>query len=134
MQAVDMGNRGREARLAEEREDDSESSQLEIRFYVTRGEKGVPVVVNEPGTRVEDLLDQYTAYGGNTLELKKINPRRDTDAEELAVNDGIQLLNNAFYIGMAISYLDYTEVIPVLDPSHATYLEYDISRAIKNVL
>jgi len=35
---------------------------------------------------------------------------------------------------MAISYLDITEVIPVLDPSRATNLEYDISRAIKNVL
>ena len=120
--------------LAAEREGDSESSPVEIRFYVTRGEKGVPVVVNEHGTRVEDLLDQYKAYGGNNLELKKINPRRDTDAEELAVNDGIQLLNNAFYIGMAISYLDSTEVIPVLDPTRATNLEYDISRAIKNVL
>jgi len=120
--------------LAEEREGDSESSPLEIRFYVTRGEKGVPVVVNEHGTRVEDLLDQYKAYSGSNLELQKINPRRDTDAEELAVNDGIQLLNNAFYIGMAISYLDTTEVIPVLDPTRATNLEYDISRAIKNVL
>ena len=119
--------------LAEEREDDA-SSPLEIRFYITRGEKGVPVVVNEHGTRVEDLLDQYKAYAGGNLELQKINPRRDTDAEELAVNDGIRLLNNAFYIGMAVSYLDSTEVIPVLDPSRATNLEYDISRAIKNVL
>jgi len=120
--------------LAKEREGDDESSPLEIRFYVTRGEKGVPVVVNEHGTRVEDLLDQYKAYAGSNLELQKINPRRDTDAEELAVNDGIRLLNNAFYIGLAVSYLDNTEVIPVLDPSRATNLEYDISRAIKNVL
>ena len=120
--------------LAKEREDDDESSPLEIRFYLTRGEKGVPVVVNEHGTRVADLLDQYKAYAGGNLELTKVNPRRDTDAEELAVNDGIRLLNNAFYIGMAISYLDNTEVIPVLDPSLATNLEYDISRAIKNVL
>ena len=97
--------------LAEEREDDA-SSPLEIRFYITRGEKGVPVVVNEHGTRVEDLLDQYKAYAGGNLELQKINPRRDTDAEELAVNDGMRLLNNAFYIGMAVSYLDSTEVIP----------------------
>ena len=119
--------------LAKERKGDDDSP-LEIRFYVTRGEKGVPVVVNEHGTRVEDLLDQYKAYAGSNLELQKINPRRDTDAEELAVNDGIRLLNNAFYIGMAVSYLDNTEVIPVLDPSRATNLEYDISRAIKNVL
>ena len=88
--------------LAKVREGDDESSPLEIRFYLTRGEKGVPVMVNEHGTRVSDLLDQYKAYAGGNLELTKVNPRRDTDAEELAVNDGIRLLNNAFYIGMAI--------------------------------
>ena len=120
--------------LADERDGDSESSPLEIRFYLTKGEKGVPVFVNEHGKRIEDLLDQYKAYAGSNLELKKINPRRDTDEEELAVNDGIQLLNNAFYVGMAVSYLDTTEVVPFFDPSKSPTLEYDISRAIKNVL
>ena len=120
--------------LANERDGDSESSALEIRFYLTKGEKGVPVFVNDHGKRIEDLLDQYKDYAGGNLELKKINPRRDTDEEELAVNDGIQLLNNAFYVGMAVSYLDTTEVVPFFDPSKSPTLEYDISRAIKNVL
>ena len=120
--------------LANERDGDSESSALEIRFYLTKGEKGVPVFVNDHGKRIEDLLDQYKDYAGSNLELKKINPRRDTDEEELAVNDGIQLLNNAFYVGMAVSYLDTTEVVPFFDPSKSPTLEYDISRAIKNVL
>ena len=120
--------------LANERDGDSESSSLEIRFYLTKGEKGVPVFVNDHGKRIEDLLDQYKDYAGSNLELKKINPRRDTDEEELAVNDGIQLLNNSFYVGMAVSYLDTTEVVPFFDPSKSPTLEYDISRAIKNVL
>ena len=107
---------------------------LEIRFYLTQGEKGVPVFVSEHGRRIEDLLDQYQEYAGSNIELKKINPRRDTDEEELAVNDGIQLLMNAFYVGMAVSFLDTTEVIPFFDPAKSTTLEYDISRAIKNVL
>ena len=71
------------------------------------------------------------------LELKKINPRSDTDEEDLAVTDGIQALGNAgnsFYVGMAVSYLDATEVVPFFDPSKSPTLEYDISRAIKNVL
>ena len=41
---------------------------------------------------------------------------------------------NAFYVGMAVSFLDTTEVIPFFDPAKSTTLEYDISRAIKNVL
>ena len=35
---------------------------------------------------------------------------------------------------MAVSFLDTTEVIPFFDPAKSTTLEYDISRAIKNVL
>ena len=114
--------------------EEGDGSKLEIRFYLTQGEKGVPVFVSEHGRRIEDLLDQYQEYAGSNIELKKINPRRDTDEEELAVNDGIQLLNNAFYVGMAVSFLDTTEVIPFFDPAKSTTLEYDISRAIKNVL
>ena len=121
-------------KLLEDLKEEGGGSKLEIRFYLTQGEKGVPVFVSEHGRRIEDLLDQYQEYAGSNIELKKINPRRDTDEEELAVNDGIQLLNNAFYVGMAVSFLDTTEVIPFFDPAKSTTLEYDISRAIKNVL
>ena len=121
-------------KLLEDLKEEGDGGKLEIRFYLTQGEKGVPVFVSEHGRRIEDLLDQYQEYAGSNIELKKINPRRDTDEEELAVNDGIQLLNNAFYVGMAISFLDTTEVIPFFDPAKSTTLEYDISRAIKNVL
>ena len=121
-------------KLLEDLKEEGDGSKLEIRFYLTQGEKGVPVFVSEHGRRIEDLLDQYQEYAGSNIELKKINPRRDTDEEELAVNDGIQLLNNAFYVGMAVSFLDTTEVIPFFDPAKSTTLEYDISRAIKNVL
>ena len=121
-------------KLLKDLKEEGDGSKLEIRFYLTQGEKGVPVFVSEHGRRIEDLLDQYQEYAGSNIELKKINPRRDTDEEELAVNDGIQLLNNAFYVGMAVSFLDTTEVIPFFDPAKSTTLEYDISRAIKNVL
>ena len=121
-------------KLLEDLKEEGDGSKLEIRFYLTQGEKGVPVFVSEHGRRIEDLLDQYQEYAGSNIELKKINPRRDTDEEELAVNDGIQLLNNSFYVGMAVSFLDTTEVIPLFDPAKSTTLEYDISRAIKNVL
>ena len=121
-------------KLLEDLKEEGDGSKLEIRFYLTQGEKGVPVFVSEHGRRIEDLLDQYQEYAGSNIELKKINPRRDTDEEELAVNDGIQLLKNSFYVGMAVSFLDTTEVIPFFDPAKSTTLEYDISRAIKNVL
>ena len=125
--------------LNADRGDDAEASPLEIRLYITN-DKGVPVFVNQHRKRIEDLLEQYESYAGSSLELTKINPRLDTDEEDAAISDGIRKLrgpaNNHFYVGMAISYLDSTETLPFLDPnpSKAATLEYDISRAIKNVL
>jgi ABC-type uncharacterized transport system involved in gliding motility auxiliary subunit len=125
--------------LDKDRGNDAEASPLEIRLYITN-DKGVPVFVNQHRKRIEDLLDQYQSYAGNSLKLTKINPRLDTDEEDAAISDGIRKLrgpaNNHFYVGMAISYLDSTETLPFLDPnpSKAATLEYDISRAIKNVL
>ena len=126
-------------KLAEDRGDDADASALEIRLYITN-DKGVPVFVNQHRKRIEDLLEQYESHAGDSLVLTKINPRLDTDEEDAAISDGIRKLadrnNNNFYIGMAISYLDATETIPFLDPNptKAATLEYDISRAIKNVL
>ena len=125
-------------KLEEERAGDDQASQLEIRLYITN-DKGVPVFISEHGRKIEDLLDQYEAYAGSNLVLNKINPRRDTEEEDAAISDGMQLLgspSNGFYVGMAISYLDSTETIPFLDPTpaKAATLEYDISRSIKNLL
>ncbi len=125
-------------KLDEERAGDDQASQLEIRLYITN-DKGVPVFISEHGRKIEDLLDQYEAYAGSNLVLNKINPRRDTEEEDAAISDGMQLLgspSNGFYVGMAISYLDSTETIPFLDPTpaKAATLEYDISRSIKNLL
>lgn len=125
-------------KLDEERAGDDQASKLEIRLYITN-DKGVPVFISEHGRKIEDLLDQYEAYAGSNLVLNKINPRRDTEEEDAAISDGMQLLgspSNGFYVGMAISYLDSTETIPFLDPTpaKAATLEYDISRSIKNLL
>ncbi len=125
-------------KLEEERAGDDQASKLEIRLYITN-DKGVPVFISEHGRKIEDLLDQYEAYAGSNLVLNKINPRRDTEEEDAAISDGMQLLgspSNGFYVGMAISYLDSTETIPFLDPTpaKAATLEYDISRSIKNLL
>ena len=125
-------------KLEEERAGDDQASQLEIRLYITN-DKGVPVFISEHGRKIEDLLDQYEAYAGSNLVLNKINPRRDTEEEDAAISDGMQMLgspSNGFYVGMAISYLDSTETIPFLDPTpaKAATLEYDISRSIKNLL
>ena len=120
--------------LDKDRGDDSESAKLKIRFFRTKGNNDVPIMLSSFAQRVEDLLDQYKETAGSNLELEKINPSPDTDEEDLAVKDGISSIQGIFYLGMSISYLDSVETLPSLDPRGERSLEYDISRRITKVL
>ena len=112
--------------------------QVEIRFYCTQGEKEMPAQFKTYAQRVEDLLAEYKQYGKGNIEIKKLNPQPDSDAEDSAQLDGVegQMLPNGegLFLGLAVSYLDQKSVIPFLSPDKERLLEYDISRAITRVI
>jgi len=110
---------------------------VEVRFYCTQGEKEMPSQFKTYAQHVEDLLAEYRQQGRGNVEIKKLNPAPDSDAEDSARLDGIegQLLSNGenLYLGLAISYLDEKMAIPFLSPEKEKLLEYDITRAISRV-
>jgi len=110
---------------------------VEIRFYVTQGEKEVPSQFKVYAQHVDDLLSEYKQYGGKNIKVKRLNPKPDSDAEDSAKLDGVegQMLPNgeALYMGIAVSSLDEKVAIPFLSPDRERLLEYDISRAVSRV-
>jgi ABC-type uncharacterized transport system involved in gliding motility auxiliary subunit len=110
---------------------------VEIRFYCTQGEKEMPAQFKAYAQRVEDLLSEYKQHAKGNVEIKKFNPKPDSDAEDSAQLDGIegQMLPNGehLYLGLAVSYLDSKAALPFLSPDREKLLEYDISRAITRV-
>jgi ABC-type uncharacterized transport system involved in gliding motility auxiliary subunit len=110
---------------------------VQIRFFASQGE-GVPVEINTFIRRVEDLLNEYREVGGKNVEVKKLNPEPDSDAEDAANLAGLegQPLPNGerLYLGIAVSMLDSKVALPFLDPRRERLLEYDITRAIANVM
>jgi ABC-type uncharacterized transport system involved in gliding motility auxiliary subunit len=110
---------------------------VEIRFYCTQGEKEMPPQFKTYAQHVEDLLSEYQVQGRGNVEIKKLNPAPDSDAEDSARLDGIegQLLSNGenLYLGLAVSYLDEKMAIPFLAPNKEKLLEYEITRAISRV-
>jgi ABC-type uncharacterized transport system involved in gliding motility auxiliary subunit len=111
---------------------------VEIRFYITEGEKDMPMHLKAYGERVEDLLSEYKQHAKGNLDIRKLNPKPDSDQEDSARLDGIepQMLPSGepLYMGLAISQLDSKVAIPFLAPDREKLLEYDISRAITKVM
>ncbi len=109
---------------------------VEIRYYATRSSKYMPEAIKLHMRRVDDLLAQYKNLSKGKLRVKELDPQPDTDAEDSANLDGIsgqQFDDQNLYFGLAISCLDRTATIPMLDPRQETLLEYQLSRGISEV-
>src|SRR5438094_6549216 len=114
---------------------------VKIRFYCSRAENAPPetVFLRNYAQQVEDLLDEFKQYAGGKLTLRKFNPTPDSDAEDSAKLDGVQgqavsAEGEPFYLGLAVNMLDATVALPFLSPSRERMLEYDVARAISQVI
>lgn len=110
---------------------------VQIRFFASQG-KDVDVRIKTYIQRVEDLLNEYRKVGGKNLEIKKLNPEPDSDAEDAATLAGIEgqmtRTGDKLYLGISVSMLDSKVALPFLAPDRERLLEYDITRAIANVM
>ena len=113
-------------------------SPVEIRFYYSKGKSRKPSEFENYARAVEDLLGELRQASGGKIEIKKFDPEPDSEAEDLANLDGVegQLLQTGekFYLGLCVSLDPLKEAIPFLSPQREKSLEYDVARAISQVL
>lgn len=111
---------------------------VKIRLYCTQSEAEMPLPMKNYARRVEDILQEIRTASHGRVEIEKLDPQPDTQAEESASLDGVEgqsmNLTDRFYLGLAVSCLDLKESIPFLSPNRERLLEYDISRAISRVI
>jgi ABC-type uncharacterized transport system involved in gliding motility auxiliary subunit len=111
---------------------------IQIRFYCTRGDNRMPVFLKTYAQRVEDLLGEYRQASKGQIEIQKLDPVPDSEAEDSAKLDGIEgqarMDGEPIYLGLSISMLDQKQALPFLAPDRERLLEYDISRAISRVI
>ncbi|MEI8234877.1 MAG: GldG family protein [Verrucomicrobiota bacterium] len=109
---------------------------VKVRLYCTRNEN-MPPQLKLYAQQIEDLLNEYRQASKGLVEIQKLNPEPDSDAEDSAKLDGVegQPLTNGerLYLGLSVSMLDQKEAIPFLSPDRERLLEYDLSRAISRV-
>lgn len=112
---------------------------VQIRFYFSQSDPSMPVEYKTYAARVEDLLNEYKLHAKSNLEIKRLDPVPDSDAEDSATLDGVEgqqlhpLSGERIYFGLAVSCLDARAQIPFLNPSRERLLEYDLTRAISQV-
>ena len=113
---------------------------VKVRFYCTQSGTATPdtVYLKDYARKVEDLLREYKQIAGKNLVIEKYDPQPDSDAEDSARLDGLEPQplpgNDGFYLGLAVSLADGRVAIPFLEPNRERMLEYDLTRAITQVL
>lgn len=112
---------------------------VQIRFYFSAKDPATPVDYKTYAARVEDMLSEYKLLAKGNIEIKKLDPAPDTEAEDSANLDGVEgqmtspLGGDRIYFGLAVSCLDARATIPFLSPQRERLLEYDLTRAISQV-
>ena len=110
---------------------------VQVRFYCTQSDEAMPMGLKNYGQAVEDLLDAMRTASGGKLQVQKLDPAPDSDAEDSARLDGIepQVFPNGdrIYFGLGFSQLDRKSALPFLSPDRERLLEYDSVRAINAV-
>jgi ABC-type uncharacterized transport system involved in gliding motility auxiliary subunit len=110
---------------------------VKVRLYCTQGEAQMPIQLKNYARRVEDLLAEYRQASKGLIEIEKLDPQPDTEAEESASLDGVEgqslNLTDRIFLGLSVSCLDIKESIPFLSPSRERLLEYDLTRALARV-
>ena len=113
-------------------------SPVEVRFYYSQSEARVPSQFKTYAKRVEDLLAEFKQAARGNLEIKKLDPQPDSEAEDLANLDGVEgqmtETGEKAYLGLAISLDPRKVALPFLSPGRDRLLEYDLARAISQVL
>ena len=111
---------------------------VQLRLYCTKNANAMPVMLRNYAQRVEDLLAEYQQAGKGHVEIQRLDPEPDSDAEDSAKLDGIEgqplRTGQRIYLGLSASMLDQKQAIPFLSPERERLLEYDISRAIARVM
>ncbi len=113
------------------------SSPVQVRFYASQSDEAMPMGLKNYAQNVDDLLDAMRQASAGKLQIQRLDPKPDSDAEDSARLDGVdpQVFPNGdrIYLGLGFAQLDRKTSLPFLAPDRERLLEYDIGRAISAV-
>ena len=110
---------------------------VQVRLYAGVSGGQLPPFLKNYAARVENLLKEMSVASGGLVQVQRLDPQPDSNAEESASLDGIDpqpLPNGAsLTLGLSANMLDERIALPFLPPDRERLLEYDIARAIASI-
>lgn len=110
-----------------------------LRLYVSRSVRETSPFLASYADQVRATLRAYADASGGRLTLEQVDPEPFSVEEDRAVGFGLQPValdaaGTTGYLGLAgTNSTDDLDVIPVLTPDRARFLEYDLTRLVNNL-
>ncbi len=105
-----------------------------IEFYWSKSEEAVPRSIRNHADKALKFLRRVERAADGRVEVSRIDPAPDTDAELKALEDGIRVIpmtsGDYFFLGLQLSHAGRQYTIPYLDAERAGLLEYDLLSAL----
>ena len=107
---------------------------VRIELYWSHSQKAVPRPIRSYADKALNFFRRVERAAAGRVEVARIDPVPDTDAELQALEAGIRVVpmtsGDYFYLGLRISHAGKQYLIPYLDAERAGLLEYDLLSAL----
>ncbi|PJI42009.1 MAG: ABC transporter [Ferrovibrio sp.] len=105
-----------------------------LRFFFSDKLAGNAPQLKQYGNRVRELLERYASLAGGKIRLEVIDPEPFTEAEDRAVQaglQGVQLPSGQLYFGLVgTNALDQQQTIAFFQSDKEQFLEYDVTKLV----
>ncbi len=114
------------------------SEPITLQLTYTRGVAQNYPAVRAHAAEVRALLRAYAEAAGGLIVLEDVNPAPFSAAEDAAIAAGLEAVptdaGGPLFLGVvATNSVDETKVLRFLNPEHAAFLEFDLTRVVSEL-
>jgi len=109
---------------------------ITLRFFFSDKVASQAPQLKQYGQRVRELLERYASLSGGKIRLEVIDPEPFSEAEDRAVQAGVQAVQfgqagqNLYFGLVGSNSVDKQEIIPFFQAEKEQFLEYDLTKLV----
>jgi ABC-type uncharacterized transport system involved in gliding motility auxiliary subunit len=108
-----------------------------FKVFYSASDPQLPLQIKAYARRFIEFLEEYERLADGKIVIERYDPKPDSDEEQWANKYGIEARTSGagdrVYLGVVGVSADREDVLPFMDPSRESLLEYDITRMVVNL-